>query len=85
MGLNLTQPPTGEGIQIQGSLGRYGNGMTIFFRTAFIVIFDMQNSGPTGERPVENMYVGKPYFDVTLGLPIWYDGSQWIDATGAAA
>ena len=25
------------------------------------------------------------YFDTTLGYPIWYDGSGWVDATGASA
>jgi hypothetical protein len=23
------------------------------------------------------------YYDVTLGKPIWWNGSAWIDATGA--
>ena len=40
------------------------------------------NAGVTGSRP------GSPidyqmYFDTTLGIPIWYDGTNWIDATGA--
>lgn len=26
---------------------------------------------------------GQNYFDGSLGKPKWYDGSKWIDATGA--
>lgn len=37
----------------------------------------------TGSRP-SNPPVGWCYFDTTLGHPVWWDGSQWVDATGAA-
>ena len=26
---------------------------------------------------------GQNYFDESLGKPKWYDGSKWVDATGA--
>ena len=39
-------------------------------------------SGGTGSRP--NGVLGLCYFDTTLGKPIWYDGSKWVDATGTA-
>ena len=26
--------------------------------------------------------VGEPFFDTTLGIPIWYDGSNWVNASG---
>jgi len=39
--------------------------------------------GNTSQRPTSNLYQGRPYFDTTLGKPIWYDGSVWRDATGA--
>lgn len=29
--------------------------------------------------------VGLTLFDTTLGQPIWWDGAQWVDATGAPA
>lgn len=43
------------------------------------------DSGTTANRPTSNLYIGRPYFDTTLGQPIWYDGSGWVDATGASA
>lgn len=46
---------------------------------------DVTSSGTTANRPTVNLYVGRVYFDTTLGLPIWYSGTQWVDATGTAA
>lgn len=39
-------------------------------------------SGVTGFRPTVTD-VGVPYFDTTLGKPIWWSGSVWVDATGS--
>ena len=39
-------------------------------------------SGLTADRPTERLEVGQYYFDTTLGIPIWYDGTNWVDATG---
>ena len=41
----------------------------------------LQN-GPTTGRP-NPPSVGLEYFDTTLGYPVWYDGTNWVDATGA--
>jgi hypothetical protein len=35
----------------------------------------------TGNRPGLPS-TGARYFDTTLGIPIWYDGTNWVDATG---
>jgi hypothetical protein len=46
-------------------------------------------SGTTVQRPTASAQPGQPYFDITLGKPIWYrgtafgDGTEWCDATGA--
>ena len=39
-------------------------------------------SGITSDRPTDRVRVGTTYFDTTLGIPIWWNGSDWIDATG---
>jgi hypothetical protein len=46
-------------------------------------------SGPTSQRPVAAvnvfMYVGRSYFDTTLGIPIWVKSlnpTVWINASG---
>ena len=38
--------------------------------------------GTTADRPLINLQIGQFYFDTTLGYPIWYDGTNWVDATG---
>lgn len=40
--------------------------------------------GTTAARPTALIYTGYPYFDTTLGKPIWYNGTGWVDATGAS-
>lgn len=37
--------------------------------------------GATGSRPI-TPGTGQRYFDTTLGKPVWYDGTNWVDATG---
>jgi hypothetical protein len=39
-------------------------------------------SGVTAARPTIDLQIGQFYFDTTLGYPIWYDGTDWVDATG---
>jgi hypothetical protein len=39
-------------------------------------------NGETASRP-SSAIRGQMYFDTTLKKPIWYNGSAWIDATGA--
>ena len=39
-------------------------------------------AGATSERPTLKP-PGYMYFDTTLGKPIWYTGTSWIDSTGS--
>ena len=39
--------------------------------------------GTTAQRPTVDLYVGKRYYDSTLMKPIWWNGINWTDATGA--
>ncbi len=38
-------------------------------------------NGITADRPT-NAVKGQFYFDATLGYPVWYSGTQWVDAQG---
>lgn len=40
--------------------------------------------GTTAQRPVAPPD-GQMYFDSTLGKPVWFDGTEYVDATGTAA
>ena len=70
------------------------NGVLVPIYQAFIAsIFNwlspVGQSGTTAQRPVNArgvfMYVGRSYFDTTLGIPIWVKSlnpTVWINASG---
>jgi len=43
-------------------------------------------NGPTANRPVDSpqlpLPIGLFYFDTTINRPIWYNGTNWINAAG---
>ena len=39
-------------------------------------------SGPKTNRPTSNLQLGQSYFDTTLGYPIWYNGTKWVNSSG---
>lgn len=45
----------------------------------------VREAGPTANRPTSRLWIGRQYFDTTLGYPVWYDGTQWVDASGTTA
>ena len=54
-----------------------------WFMAVFRICFSLTESGTTANRPTKYLWVGRRYFDTTLGKPIWHDGTNWVDATGA--
>jgi hypothetical protein len=38
--------------------------------------------GTTVNRPKSPLQTGQQYFDTTLGYPIWWSGSKWVNASG---
>ena len=41
-------------------------------------------SGTTAQRPGVSLHIGQQYFDTTLGIPIWWEGTNWVNASGTA-
>jgi hypothetical protein len=52
-------------------------------RSANAVFALLTASGPTSSRPAAS-FVGQPYFDTTLGLPVWWNGAHWVNGSGAS-
>ena len=47
---------------------------------------DSDSSGTTAQRPTKNLYIGKRYFDTTLGYPVFCKtptGPTWVNGAGA--
>ena len=82
-------PPIQESIPVENDMVSFlrAKGWPTWFTQAFNILFAVQQSGVTADRPTRNLWAGRTYFDVTLGKPIWWDAvaEEWIDATGAAA
>ena len=39
--------------------------------------------GTTAQRPKTKQLTGQQFFDTTLGIPIWWAGTKWVNASGA--
>jgi hypothetical protein len=66
-------------------IDQLNNILRLYFNTIdnFSQNIIIPDSGNTASRPVTTLLVGQFYFDTDLGIPIWYDGTNWVDATGA--
>jgi hypothetical protein len=56
-----------------------------WFSQAQAILFDIANSGTSAQRPTTLLYIGKPYFDTTLGVPIVLKSvspSVWVNGIG---
>jgi hypothetical protein len=63
------------------------NALRLYFNTIdnFSQNVTIPAAGDTVSRPVANLAVGQFYFDTDLGFPIWWNGANWVDATGTIA
>lgn len=65
----LTPPPQMDDAQMK-------NFLQAIWRTLVI------ETATTATRPTNN-WLGRTLFDASLAKPIWWTGSNWVDATGA--
>jgi hypothetical protein len=79
--MNIQAPNNGDQCQDdKGVTPRWWN----FFVKVADVLTALTQSGTTAERPTSFLWVGRFYFDTTLGKPIyWKSSGVWVDATGA--
>lgn len=73
------------GSNVVGPDGRATRAWASWITRASIIISGVSESGTTANRPTTQLWVGRMYFDTTLGKPVWYEGPGWVDATGASA
>ena len=63
------------------------NALRLYFNQidGFTQAISIPDVGTTPQRPTLNLQVGQQFFDTDLGtngLPIWWDGVNWINASG---
>ena len=76
----IDSPPTRSAIQ--DARGQVSSVWAPWFAKAFSILFATVQSGATADRPAEGLWLGRQYFDTTLGLPVWWNGTVWKDAAG---
>ena len=78
---NLPIAPVEYNQQYQDQLN---NALRLYFATIdnFSQATTIPNSGTTSNRPIDLLQVGQFYFDTTLGIPIWWNSANWVDASG---
>ena len=65
--------------QLEKILGLYFN--TVDNAITGLII---PESGTTANRPTLQLQIGQMYYDTTLQIPIWYNGTVWKNASGTA-
>lgn len=84
----ISQPPIREPFNTAD--GAISRAWAAWMQQAFRIMFAAAQSGTTAQRPTENLYPGRQYFDTSLGAkgkPIWVDktGAAWVLADGTVA
>lgn len=53
-----------------------------YFGAVTNILTAVTGSGTTANRPTKLLWVGRGYFDTSLGIPIFYNGTVWINSAG---
>lgn len=59
-----------------------------WFHQVFLCCFATQDSGPTASRPTTELWIGRRYFDTTLGKPVYLKSigpNVWVDGVGTVS
>jgi len=78
---NLLIAPTDYSQQYQDQLN---NALRLYFTLLnnFSQALAIPNYGATTQRPITKLLIGQQFFDTTLGYPIWWNGTKWVNASG---
>ena len=53
-----------------------------FFNAVQMICNALTQSGTTAQRPMNNLWIGRTFFDKTLGFQICYNGTAWVNSAG---
>jgi len=70
----------------QSSESQFLNALRLYFTQIdnFTSALSVVRYGTTSQRPAVGITIGQNYFDTTLGIPIWYSGTKWVNSSGTA-
>ena len=79
----MNAPPNQSPVQVENVLQlRWQE----YFTNVYNAIQALQQSGTTAQRPTRGLWIGRQYFDTTLGYPIYLrsaNPSVWVSGSGA--
>ena len=81
----MEKPPLNSAVDTDGK--SLSDSWAEWFNKLWIVGGSQDNSGVTADRPTKNLFVGRPYFDTTLGYPIWLKSVRptvWCNSSGTS-
>jgi hypothetical protein len=80
---NLPNAPT---TYDQATESRILNVLRLYFNQLnnYIQALGTPKYGLKSQRPLTNQQIGQFYFDTTLGYPVWWNGSKWVNYNGTA-
>lgn len=83
----MISPPPVK-MQVQDTDGNLENEWIKYFTDIYQGLLATQNSGTTALRPVKNIYIGRSYFDTTLGYLVTIKQVKptiiWVNGAGVA-
>ena len=89
MSFDLPNPPIVEVTDINEQLleNKITPAWYSWFSIANLYLQALTQSGTTAQRPTSMLWIGRMYFDLSLGShgkPIWRDkaNANWVDAAG---
>lgn len=82
--MSLISPPPNQAA-VTNNKGIVEPAWKANFTDIYNLLQSLTGSGITANRPAKFLWIGRPYFDTTLGKPIWYNGSIWVKHDGTAA
>jgi hypothetical protein len=65
---------------------QFQNALRLYFNLldGYNIAASIPSFGTTAERPAINLLIGQTYFDTTIGIPIWWNGTVWKNASGTS-
>jgi hypothetical protein len=75
-------PPLNGSLPVSGGVARWSQPWANWITRAGQILGAASQSGTTADRPTTDLWIGRPYFDTTLNLPIVWN-SGWIVPSSA--
>lgn len=80
----MKQPPFDAPV-VEVTTGMISTKWNMWMSSLWNISNSIDGSGITADRPTKGLFAGRPYFDTTLGKPIWLKSVRptvWVDGAG---